>query len=207
MNARLMFKIVLIFSRNPFLSLTTAQLSSENIQIPMKNSRALISIHGQSRISLKAVHSRFMINRMSLRNGMISRLTSIFFDWNCGLDVRKSPDWPSLKIGKVSLLSLAHRLKSSSISFCIGCIWHTLIRFHSPSWWTVSMPLSIAKRRKRSCAVSRKRRTAAFRSQPSRKIAELSNLSLLNCWESLRRWEWASLATNIEGLTTMFSPR
>ena len=24
---------------------------------------------------------------------------------------------------------------------------------------------------------------------------------------SLRRWEWASLATNIEGLTTMFSPR
>ena len=38
-------------------------------------------------------------------------------------------------------------------------------------------------------------------------IAELKNLSLLNCWESLRRWEWASLATNIEGLTTMFSPR
>ena len=42
-------------------------------------------------ISLKAVLSQFMINRMSLRNGMISRLTSIFFDWNCGLVVRKSP--------------------------------------------------------------------------------------------------------------------
>ena len=60
---------------------------------------------------------------------------------------------------------------------------------------------------KKNSVVSRKTRTAAFRSQPSRKIAELRNLSLLNCWESLRRWEWASLATNIEGLTTMFSPR
>lgn len=49
-----------------------------------------ISIHGQSRISLKAAHSRFMINRMNSKNGMISRLTSIFFDWNCGLDDRKS---------------------------------------------------------------------------------------------------------------------
>ena len=52
-----------------------------------------------------------------------------------------------------------------------------------------------------------KKRTAAFRSQPSRRIVGLGNLSLLNCWGSLRKWEWASLATNIEGLTTMFSPR
>ena len=64
---------------------------SANAQIPMKNSREPISIRGQSRISLKAVLSRFMINRMNSKNGMISRLTSIFFDWNCGLVVRKSP--------------------------------------------------------------------------------------------------------------------
>ena len=77
-------------SRNPFLSPITTRLSSVNIRIPMKNSREPISIHGQSRISLKAAHSRFMINRMNSKNGMISRLTSIFFDWNCGLDDRKS---------------------------------------------------------------------------------------------------------------------
>ena len=90
-NARPIFKIVLIFSRNPFLSPITTRLSSDNTQIPMSNSREPISIRGRLRISLKAVLSQFMINRMSLRNGMISRLTSIFFDWNCGLVVRKSP--------------------------------------------------------------------------------------------------------------------
>ena len=41
-------------------------------------------------IENKSVLSRFMINRMSLRNGMISRLMSIFCGWNCGLDDRKS---------------------------------------------------------------------------------------------------------------------
>ncbi len=75
-----------IFKKSFPIPITT-RLSSVNIQIPMSNSREPISIHGQSRISLKAVLSRFMINRMNLRNGMISRLTSIFFDWNCGLDV------------------------------------------------------------------------------------------------------------------------
>ena len=79
-----------IFKKSFPIPITT-RLSLENTQIPMSNSREPISIRGQSRISLKAVLSRFMINRMSLRNGMISRLTSIFFDWNCGLVVRKSP--------------------------------------------------------------------------------------------------------------------
>ena len=89
---RLMFKIVWIFSGNPFLSLTTAQLSSENIQIPMKNSKVPISIRGRLRISLKAVHSRSMINPMNLRNDIISLLMIVFSVWNCGLVVRKSPD-------------------------------------------------------------------------------------------------------------------
>ena len=129
-----------------------------------------------------------MISPMSLRNDIISSLTSIFFDWNCGLVVRKSPSWLRLKTGKVSWSNLALRLKISSISFSTGCIWCTLTRFRFPSCWTVSMPPSTTKIRKRSCAVSRKRRTAAFRSQPSRKIAELKNLTLLNCWESSRRW-------------------
>ena len=79
-----------IFKKSFPIPITT-RLSLENTQIPMSNSREPISIRGQSRISLKAVLSRFMINRMSLRNGMISRLTSIFFDWNCGLVVRKLP--------------------------------------------------------------------------------------------------------------------
>ena len=39
------------------------------------------------------------------------------------------------------------------------------------------------------------------------RIKQSEFIKLLGCWESLRRWEWASLATNIEGLTTMFSPR
>ena len=67
-----------IFSGNPFLSLTTAQLSSENIQIPMKNSKVPISIRGRLRISLKAVHSRSMINPMNLRNDIISLLMIVF---------------------------------------------------------------------------------------------------------------------------------
>ena len=144
----------------------------------MKNSREPISIHGQSRISLKAAHSRFMINRMNSKNGMISRLTSIFFDWNCGLDDRKSLNWSRLKTGKVSLSSLALRLKISSISFSTGCIWRTLTRFRFPHCWIVSTLPSTAKRRRESCVVSRKKRTAAFRSQPSRKIAGLRNLIL-----------------------------
>ena len=78
-----------IFKKSFPIPITT-RLSSVNIQIPMKNSREPISIRGQSRISLKAVLSQFMINRMSLRNGMISRLVSIFSVWNCGLGVRKS---------------------------------------------------------------------------------------------------------------------
>ncbi|WP_455560077.1 hypothetical protein, partial [Agathobaculum hominis] len=35
-----------------------------------------------------------------------------------------------------------------------------------------------------------KRRTAAFRTQPSVRIVELRNLTLLNCSDSLRRWGW-----------------
>ena len=42
-EARRMFKIVWIFSRNPFLSPITTRLSSVNIRIPMKNSREPIA--------------------------------------------------------------------------------------------------------------------------------------------------------------------
>lgn len=78
-----------IFKKSFPIPITT-RLSSVNIQIPMKDSKAPISIRGQSRISLKAVLFRFMIKRMNSRNDIISLLTSIFFDWNCGLDDRKS---------------------------------------------------------------------------------------------------------------------
>lgn len=37
--------------------------------------------------------------------------------------------------------------------------------------------------------------------------SKITRLTKSKDWKSLRRWEWASLATNIEGLTTMFSLR
>ena len=58
--------------------------------IPMKNSKVPISIRGRLRISLKAVHSRSMINPINLRNDIISLLMIVFSVWNCGLDDRKS---------------------------------------------------------------------------------------------------------------------
>ena len=57
----------------------------------MKNSKVPISIRGRLRISLKAVHSRSMINPMNLRNDIISLLMIVFSVWNCGLVVRKLP--------------------------------------------------------------------------------------------------------------------
>ena len=95
---------------------------------------------------------------------------SIFCGWNCGLVVRKSLSWLRLNLGKASLLSLARKLRCISISFCIGCIWRILTRFHFPRCWIVSMLPGIARRSRKSCVVSRKKRTAAFRSQPFRRI-------------------------------------
>ena len=56
-----------------------------------ENSKVPISIRGRLRISLKAVHSRSMINPMNLRNDIISLLMIVFSVWNCGLVVRKLP--------------------------------------------------------------------------------------------------------------------
>ena len=56
-----------------------------------ENSKVPISIRGRLRISLKAVHSRSMINPINLRNDIISLLMIVFSVWNCGLVVRKLP--------------------------------------------------------------------------------------------------------------------
>ena len=113
------------------------------------------------------------ILRLELRFGR-SKITKI----------TKVKDWES------QLIELGSQIENQQHKF--------LHRLHMTHFEPISLPalldcINASKYRektKKSCAVSRKRRTAAFRSQPFRKIAELRNLTLLNCWESLRRWEY-----------------
>ena len=111
------------------------------------------------------------ILRLELRFGR-SKITKI----------TKVKDWES------QLIELGSQIENQQHKF--------LHRLHMTHFEPISLPalldcINASKYRektKKSCAVSRKRRTAAFRSQPFRKIAGLRNLTLLNCWGSLRRW-------------------
>ena len=130
------------------------------------------------------------ILRLELRFGRskITRLT-------------KSKDWES------QLVELGSQVENQQHKF--------LHRLHMTHFDPISLPalldrINASKYRektKRKLRRIAKKANGCVSLAASRKIAELRNLTLLNCWGSLRRWEWASLATNIEGLTTMFSPR
>ena len=201
-----MFKIVWIFFKKSFPIPITTRLSLENTQnsdeqfkrankhswtIENKSKSCAFSVYDKS-YELEKRHDIKIdehILRLELRFGR-SKITKL----------TKAKDWES------QLIELGSQVEKQQHKF--------LHRLHMTYFDPISLlelldriDASKYRERQRKTPSYRETRTAAFRSQPSRKIAELRNLSLLNCWESLRRWEWASLATNIEGLTTMFSPR
>ena len=93
-----------------------------------------------------------------------------------------SKDWES------QLVELGSQVENQQHKF--------LHRLHMTHFDPISLPellncINASKYREKTKKKLRriaKKANAAFRSQPSRKIAELKNLSLLNCWGSLRRW-------------------
>lgn len=96
--------------------------------------------------------------------------------------ITRSKDW------ETQLVELCAQTEKQQKKFLHRLHMRCLTQPRLTSCSTVSTAPDTAKRQRKSCAALRKRRTAASRSQPSGKSAELRNLTLLNCWESSRRW-------------------
>ena len=176
-----------IFKKSFPIPITT-RLSSVNIQIPMKNSKGANkhswTIENKSKSCAFSVYDKSYelekrhdikidehILRLELRFGR-SKITKL----------TKAKDWES------QLIELGSQVENQQHKF--------LHRLHMTHFDPISLSelldcINASRYREKTKKKLRriaKRRTAAFRSQPSRRIVGLGNLSLLNCWGSLRRW-------------------